>query len=124
MENYEVELTRNNVTPGQFFAAIRSHCKQKGIVIGIDLQEFKKPSIEHDSYYIVNDGIKTVYNNGHKMEFPGTDTPCKSEVARTKPYEVQTYIKNFDGSTYNEIIEFTFTDDKKGTGYYYLLNKN
>jgi hypothetical protein len=41
-----------------------------------------------------------------------------------KPFEMHTYIKNFDGSVYNEICEFTFWDDKRGNGYYYQANKD
>lgn len=33
MMNWEIELTRNNVTPAKFFAEIRFACKKKGIII-------------------------------------------------------------------------------------------
>ena len=48
--------------------------------------------------------------------------PVAYERSVSKPYECQTYVRNWDGSTYNEIIEFDFWDDKTGTGYYYLLD--
>lgn len=48
--------------------------------------------------------------------------PCRAERSVSKPYEMQTYIKNWDGTVYNMILEFNFWDDKTGTGYFYFLN--
>jgi hypothetical protein len=49
--------------------------------------------------------------------------PCKAETCKSFPYDHQMYILNWDGSCYNEIIEFTFDDDKRGSGYYYQMHK-
>lgn len=35
---------------------------------------------------------------------------------------MQTYVRNWDGTVYNMIMEFTFWDKKTGTGYFYFLN--
>lgn len=57
-------------------------------------------------------------------DWDATDAPCKAETCKTFPYDHQTYILNWDGSCYNEIIEFTFDDEKTGHGYYYQVNKD
>lgn len=103
----EVELTRRGVTPAQFLAYVRSTLKKKGVIeyaSDLDLDYFRKGNDLNFDYY--ND----------------PDKPCKSEKSVSKPYEMQTYILNWSGSCYNEICEFTFDDEKTGTGYYYLLN--
>jgi|GEM_PF-1477734 len=48
--------------------------------------------------------------------------PCKAEIVRQFPYNLQTYINNWDGTCYNEICVFTFDDDMRGHGYYYQVN--
>jgi len=58
------------------------------------------------------------------QKWPADDAPCKAETCRQFPYDLQTYILNFDGSCYNEICEFHFYDDKRGYGYYYQANED
>jgi hypothetical protein len=48
--------------------------------------------------------------------------PAKSELVKTLPYDLQTYVLNWDGTCFNETCEFTFDDDKRGWGYYYQAN--
>ena len=123
MNNYSIEITRNNVTPAKFFAEIRFALKKKGINFDLNLDDFANPHNPHSSRYFVKDGIKTSYYNGYKTEWPEDDTPCQSEIYRNLPYNYQCYILNFNGSCFNETCEFTFDDDKTGHGYYYIANK-
>ena len=104
---YEIEITRNNVTPAEFLAYVRAQLKKKGmrdIASDLDLDYFRRGN-DLNFYY---------RNNPEK--------PCKSEKSVSKPYEMQTYVLNWDGTSYNEICEFYFNDEKAGIGYYYLLN--
>jgi len=122
--DYQVEVTRNNVTLAQFLAACRFECKKKGICFEIERDEFEKPPYPCNTYYFIKDGKKISFNEGCRAEWNADDAPCKSEICKTKPLDTQTYILNHDGSMYNEICEFTFWDDKKGTGYYYRANRD
>jgi len=161
--NYQVEITRNNVTLAQFFAAVRATCKAKGIDFCIDREEFESPQGEGHTSYRVIDGIKKCYFEEYRThtnyrrktasyttpdgftrhyytdeleeyqetklecwsnEQSAEDAPCEAETSRQFAHDTQTYILNFDGSMYNEICEFTFWNDKIGTGYYYQANKD
>lgn len=107
MKKYEIEITRHNVTPAAFLAYVRAQLKKKGlndISEGPDLDYFRRGN--DLNFYYRNDPEK----------------PCKSEKSVSKPYEYQTYVLNWDGTSYNEICEFSFDDDKTGVGYYYLAN--
>ena len=122
--NYEIEITRHNVTPAKFFAEIRFACKKKGIDFCLDMEQFVSPVQPGLWRYVVHDGKKICYNGEWRHELPAEDAPCQAETSRNLPYDCQTYILNFDGSCYNEICEFTFDDEKRGTGYYYQLNRD
>lgn len=124
MANYEIEVTRTNVTPAQFLSAVRAACKAKGIEFGIETEDFKNPRQLNDIHYTVIDGKKHVTDAGRSYEWDGSDAACKAETCRTLPLDHQTYVLNWDGSMYNEICEFTHDDDKKGTGYYYQANRD
>lgn len=52
------------------------------------------------------------------------DAACQAETVRQFSCDTQTYIRNFDGTFYNEICEFTFDTEKRGHGYYYQANKS
>jgi len=122
---YSIEITRKNVTVAEFLWYVKQQSQKKGLDCNIDRDEFEKPSREMNVSYHVKDGIKYVHReNGQTVQFDGTDAACKSEVCKSMPYDSQTYIKNFDGSFYNEICEFTFYDEKRGVGYYYQANKD
>ena len=103
---YQHEFTRRDVTPAQFLAYIRQQQKKHPgeIAYDCDLDMFAAEG----------------WNFGYTNALP-SEKPCAAERGTDKPYEKQTYIRNFDGSTYNEIIEFQFDDDKTGTGYYYTV---
>ena len=77
-------------------------------------------------YYYTDEIEEYEVTNLHRwnQEWDGSDAPCKAETCRSFPYDHKTYILNWDGSCYNEIIEFTFDDDKRGFGYYYQINKD
>lgn len=107
MKKQEIEITRHNVTPAEFLAYVRAQLKRKemrDLSSDLDLDYFRRG----------ND------LNFHYHDEPGK--PCKAEKSVSRPYEMQTYILNWDGAMYNEICEFDFDNDKTGTGYYYLVN--
>lgn len=121
--NYEIELTRNNITPAKFFAEIRFACKKKGIDFGLELAQFANPVQRYNYHYTVIDGKKICYSGNYRYEESAENAPCKAEICRDLPYDCQTFVCNFDGACYNEICEFTFDDEKTGHGYYYQMNK-
>lgn len=107
MKPQMIEIQRSNVTPAQFLAYVRSQLKKHGLrdlASDLDLQYFVGGYDLNSSYHDV----------------PGK--PCKAEKSVSKPYEMQTYLQNWDGTEYNEICEFDFYDEKTGNGYYYLFN--
>lgn len=103
----QVELTRHNVTPAQFLAYVRATLKRKGV------REYAS-DLDLD-YFASGTDLNFDYRNN-------PEKPCKAEKSVSRPYEMQTYVLNWDGSCYNEICEFQFDDDKTGYGYYYLVN--
>ena len=107
MKKYEIEIERNNVTPAQFLAYVRAQLKKHNmndLSSDLDLDYFRRGNDRNSSYH----------------DIPGK--PCKAETSVSKPYEMQTYCLNWDGTRYNEICEFEFDDDKTGYGYYYLVD--
>lgn len=125
MARKEVEVSRNNVTVAEFFAAIKSACSKKGMECNIDRKEFENPTQTSNDSYFVRDGIKHArYGDKEpQRQYDGSDAPAKAETSRVKPYDYQTYILNHDGSAFNEICEFTFDNGQRGSGYYYQLNR-
>lgn len=110
----EMEITRHNVTPSQFLAYVRAQAKKRGLsglTSDLSLRYFSQGEKVNGEYW----------NSRYTKGTPET-RPAQSEVVKALPYDQQTYVLNFDGSVYNEIVEFTFDDDKKGVGYYYILN--
>lgn len=107
----QLELTRHNVTPAQFLAYVRQQIKKRdfnGIcAIDIRLDDFKRGG---DIEFNINNTHLGPQNSG-----------VHREVSVSKPYEMQTYVLNWDGTVYNHIMEFDFDDDKKGTGYFYYI---
>lgn len=108
---FELELTRNDVTPAQFLAYVRRMCKAHGIdCFELSARDFAEGDHWGNEYW------NTRYVGGT----PST-RPCESEICKGLPYDRQVYIRNFDGTTYNEIVEFTFDDEKTGHGYFYTV---
>lgn len=106
-KTFELELMRRNVTPAQFLAYLRSMQK-------------KHPEMGNDfnlNMFKVDNGFTFDYTNA----LPG-EKPCAAERSTDRPFEKQTYIMNFDGSCYNEIVEFQFETETTGYGYYYTVN--
>lgn len=106
----ELEITRRNITPAQFLAYVRSQIRKRGF------ESIKAEDIELDYWKAGND-----LNFDIKGTDPARDA-CKHERSISKPYEMQTYILNWDGTVYNLICEFNFWDEKTGTGYFYFIN--
>ena len=104
-KTFEIEIQRHNVTPAQFLAYLRSMQK-------------KHPEMSND--FNLDQFAAEGWNASYTNALP-SEKPCNAERVTDKPYEKQTYIRNFDGTTYNEIIEFQFDDDKTGHGYYYTV---
>jgi len=108
MTTIKIELTRSNVTPAEFLAYVRSQLKKKGIrdyASDLDLR-----------YWAAGNDLEFDYRDD-------PDRPCKAEKSISRPYEMQTYMLAWDGSLYNEICEMNFHDEKRGSGYYYLVNR-
>ena len=107
---YELEVMRRDVTPGQFLAYVRARAKAKGINIEVmSARDFAK-----------GDGWNFDYSFGTP---DSRASGCAAERSKGNPYDKQTYIRWYDGSVYNEIIEFDFDDEKTGHGYYYIVEK-
>ena len=108
MENtmrFEIELTRSNVTPAQFLAYVRRYVDMTG-------GDLLRSDLSLDYFKAGND-----------LNFNITHEDGTREKSVSRPYEMQTFIRNTNGGCYNEICEFCFDDEKTGHGYYYLLNE-
>ena len=108
MENKkELELMRHNCTPSQFAAYVRHQLKKHNLndIWEIDYEYWKRGGdIEFD---YSNDATK----------------PAAAERSISKPYEMQTYFRGWNGAVFNVIMEFDFFDEKTGTGYFYILDQ-
>lgn len=104
MKRFEIELFRRNVTPAQFLSYVRRNVDRKG---GYEF----RGDLDLDYFKAGNDlNFNTVHDGIH-------------EISVSRPYDMQTYIRDIEnGVLYNEICEFQFDDEKTGYGYYYLIN--
>jgi hypothetical protein len=136
--NISIEIERNHVTVKEFLTYVKNQCAQKGADwIDIDKALFENPAQNLYRSYHVKDGIKycttgykrrneqtggveTVFSNSEYE----ADTGAEAETSREFPHDWQSCIRNFDGSIYNEICEFTFDDARRGHGYFFMLNKD
>lgn len=107
----ELELTRRNVTASEFLAYVRRQIRSHG------LTAISADDIDIDYFAAGND-----LNFDIRYDSP-ENGPCAHERSISRPYEMQTYIRNWDGTVYNCICEFDFWDDKTGFGYFYFLNE-
>lgn len=108
MKREELELSRHGATPAQFLAYVRAMIRKHGLT-AIDPADIQLGT----------------FAKGGEIEFDYHDDPakpCASERSISKPYEMQTYVRNWDGTVYNLILEFDFWDEKTGFGYFYFLN--
>lgn len=110
MKREYLEIQRHNVTPSQFLAYVRRQIRKHNLTTicaeDIDL-----------NYFAAGNDLNFSIDNRDKP-----DAPCMMEKSISKPYEYQTYVKNWDGTVYNNIIEFSFDDEKKGYGYFFFVN--
>jgi hypothetical protein len=121
------EIQRHGVTIGEFLRYIDKMLSKKGLERGFSREELVSPAREYSTSYTVVDGEKIchfVEIDGAKSRHwssteDGGDAPCEAETYRQFAYDFQVYSKNWDGSCYNEICEFTFDGNQRGTGYYY-----
>jgi hypothetical protein len=104
-----VELTRHGTTPAKFLAYVRRVIREKGFK-GICAGDINL------RYWAAGNDIEFDYHDE-------PDRPCKAERSISKPYQMQTYVLNWDGTVYNMILEFDFWDEKTGLGYFYFLNE-
>lgn len=105
-KTFEIEIERNNVTPTQFLAYLRKMQKKH-----------PEMACDFDLAWFEGSGWNSDYTDGT----PET-RPAAAERNTDRPYEKQTYIRWFDGSCYNEIIEWDSWDGVTGHGYYYTVN--
>ena len=110
MKKESIELTRHNVTPAAFLAYVRTMIRRNDFS-GID-------PCDIDLDYFRN-GNDQNFDNNHRCNPNG---PVMREKSVSRPYEMQTYILDWDGSVYNLICEFTFDSEKTGHGYFYYLS--
>lgn len=110
MRKEELELTRRNCTPAQFLGYVRSQIRKHG------LESISADDIDLNYFRTGND------LNFHIDNKDNPDAPCMAETSVSKPYEMQTYIKNWDGTVYNHIMEFEYDDETTGHGYFYFIN--
>lgn len=110
MKKEELELTRTNVTPAAFLAYVRSMIRKH------DLTAISAGDIDLEYFRAGNDMNFDI--SGRRNPY----TACMHERSVSKPYEMQTYVMNWDGSVYNHIMEFEFDDENTGHGYCYILN--
>lgn len=109
MKTFEIEITRNNVTPAEFLRYVRNRVDAKGgAMIRSDLDA---------AYFAVGNDL-----NFDISHIPDDENGLIRERSVSRPYEMQTFCKWIDGTQYNEICEFSFDDEKRGHGYYYLIN--
>lgn len=111
MKTFEIEITRNNVTPTEFLRYVRNRVDAKGgSMIRSDLDT---------AYFAAGNDLN--FDIKHTAE-EAAETGCIRELSVSRPYEMQTHCVWADGSKYNEICEFSFDDEKTGHGYYYLIS--
>lgn len=120
----QVEVIRSNITLSAFFAAIKAATARKGTDMTIDKDFFENPPTSESSSYYIKDGEKIYTYNGFTVRQPVDMAACKAETYRIKPLDWQTYTLNFDGSMFNEICEFTFDSETKGSGYYWQESRD
>ena len=104
--NKEIEITRNNITPREFYWYCNQRARAKGMELEdyIEYREWINPSYPDDS--------TTIYHD--------TEDGGKQRVSYTiQPYEFQSFLSG----VYNCILEFEYSTDKTGTGYCYIAEQ-
>jgi len=120
MKRFEVEAQRSNITLAKFLNYAKKRCEEKGLSFGIDRDVFENPPMLFNSRIRTKEGRQFASYDG-KPEVEIFDHPMVAETYRVKPLDYQSYGDDGNGNIYNEMCEFTFDDDKRGSGYYYQL---
>lgn len=100
-KRYELEVSRSNITPKQFYNYCKKRFEEKTptfLESWLEYEQWESPITIQDYEY-------TKHNNG------------LIEASKIKPYEFQIFLQN----TYNFILEFEFDKDNKGHGYMYAV---
>ena len=123
MRKFEAEAQRSNVTLAKFLNYAKKRCEEKGLAFGIDRDVFENPpeAFRRNFSFFTRDGKKYMSeDNRPYVEYTG-QSPMAAETHRVEPLDYQSSGDDGNGNIYNEICEFTFDDDKRGSGYYYQL---
>jgi hypothetical protein len=101
-KQYEIECTRNNVTPKVFY----NYCKKRAALKGCDIESWLE-------YSFWSNPLQKQQSQTYLHE--DWETPLK-ETNKYMPYDWHLYLEK----TYNLIMEFEFDTDTVGHGYFYL----
>ena len=102
---YEVEISRHNVTPRQFFTYCQKQMKKR---TGYDLENWCESFEDWEG--------KTIPEYSDTCKHDDWDDPVL-EICKTKAFDWQMFL----GKAYNFIMEFQFDDEKTGYGYMYAI---
>lgn len=126
-EMKDIEITRHNVTLEQFINYVNRRCAQKGLEkFDVNAEWIMNPPYISDEDYRVMDDGRVEHRRGDHCWTGSLEEESVHYAAETdvqKPGEWVTYLRDFDGSEYKEICEFTLDDGDKGTGYFYKMVK-
>lgn len=103
MTKYKIECDRANITPKAFWAYCKKQCEKHGASID-DWADFGSWTDENAC---------TPYTKSNHDDW---DEP-QTEIYKVMPYDVQMFLEG----SYNFIMEFDFDDEKRGHGYFFLV---
>lgn len=101
---FDVECTRHNVTPKEFYRYCQKRMESKGLSMDCFC----------DSYEVWANPIR--YTERHTNRHEDWDEP-RIEGICIMPFELQLYLEK----GYNFILEFEFWDENTGSGYMYAM---
>lgn len=99
---YECECTRNNITPKQFYCYCKRELKKRcNVELSIwldDYESWANPTIPEKYHSVLHEW----------------DGGTVKEAIKIQPFNIQFFLSN----TYNFVMEFDFSTDNKGSGYF------
>ena len=101
---YEIECHRSNITPKEFFNYCKKTCHKKGVELEGWLDGFE----EWSTPYMPYDTRTTEHKDGETSYI---------ETTKILPYNFHLFYEKF----HNFYLEFDFYTDKKGFGYFYVV---